>query len=88
MKKIYRVALLIVLSCIVFTSCDRNKSAVKKLFNETHEKELVKNIQELESASKKLKKVYNYENYEITGRSEEWNATIQPLVDKITEFHN
>ncbi|MBO4438999.1 MAG: leucine-rich repeat protein [Spirochaetaceae bacterium] len=88
MKKIYRVALLIVLSCIVFTSCDRNKSAIKKLFNETHEKELVKTIQELESASKKLKKVYNYENYEITGRSEEWNATIQPLVDKITEFHN
>lgn len=76
------------LSVFFFTSCEfEQKMAVKKILKETHEKELRGAVKQLEKNIEEAKSLNKYEDYELVGKSEEWNEKIQPLLNQISEHH-
>lgn len=86
MKNINSIISVIILT-LILNGCNEHKQAVKKLFKETHEKELVLMLEEFEKNANKITSCNKFENGVYLGRSDEWNEKIKPLMDKITEHH-
>lgn len=86
-QKNYLLFFLLLCYVIVTTSCDANKKAVKELFKETHEKELVSMINQLKQNATQIQRYNKYENNNYIEKTEEWNEKIKPLIDGISEHH-